>query len=88
MTPLRLEHCGDLLSIQQYSDWCNDGSVKATYNQLHRGGLLVEPHTLKPRPMWKRTDCEANLQRNDLARHQRADRARKKFNVAKRAKAS
>lgn len=78
MTGLRLDQCGDLLTIAEYSAWARQ-SVKSTYNQLNRGGLLVPPFTIKPRPMWRRAALEAKLNDGTVLVRQRSDLARRRL---------
>lgn len=82
MTGLRLDQCGDLLTVEQYSAWAQQ-SVKTTYNQMHRGSLLVSPFTLKPTPRWRRTDLEAALERRDLVTEQRKQRIRRRMGLVR-----
>lgn len=84
MNGLRLDQCGDLLTIQEYAAWARQ-SVKSVYNALHRGGLLVQPFCLKPKPMWKRADLEAKLAQDDTFVRQRSERARRRLRIARRA---
>lgn len=79
---LRLEHCGDLLTIEEYTRWARNESIKTTYNQLHRGGCLVGPHAIKPKPVWRRADLQAWLNDNTVIVRQRSARARKKMRLA------
>lgn len=82
MNGLRLEQCGDLLTIEEYSTWARQ-SVAATYKQIQRGSLLVPPFAIKPRPRWKRADLEAKLGQADVLVRQRSDRARKRLRIAR-----
>lgn len=83
MTPgIRLENCGDLLTLQEYSDWARQ-SAKTTFNQMYRGGLLVQPWSLKPKPVWRRADLEAALGRRDLVVEQRKQRVRRRMGLVR-----
>lgn len=75
---LRLTECGDLLTVEQYAAWAQQ-TVRATYNQVHRGSCLVPPFAIKPKPRWRRTDCEAILDRRDLAAQQRKTRLQRRL---------
>lgn len=75
---LRLEELGDNLTVDEYSQWARQ-SKNTTYQQLHYGGLLVQPFTLKPRPLWRNEDCRAVRERTDLVIRQRSARAKRKL---------
>lgn len=85
---IRLEECGDNLTVEEYSAWMIQ-SPNTTYQQLHDGTTLVQPWTLKPKPLWRNTDCAATQARRDLVVQQRKDRVRRKMGLVKtEAKAS
>ena len=79
---LRLDQRGDLLTIEEYTRWARNGSIKTTYNQLSRGKCLVAPHAIKPKPIWRRSDLEAWLgQGMELLVAQRRARAKKRLQL-------
>lgn len=69
----------DLLNVDEYTEWARNGSVQTTYNQISKGSCLVEPFSLKPRPLWRRADLEAALARRDLVAAQRKSRFKKRY---------
>lgn len=79
---IRLEACGDNLSVEEYSAWVIQ-SKNTTYQQLHAGTTLVHPWTLKPKPLWRRTDCEAQQGRRDLVVQQRKERVKKRLGLVR-----
>lgn len=79
---LRLDRCGDLLTIEEYTQWARNGSIKTTYNQIHRGTCLVPPHAIKPKPVWRRADLQAWLDDGKVLVRQRSARARERMRLA------
>ena len=76
MTPtLRLDDCGDWLTIAQYCAW--RGESRATvYAQVAKATCFVMPASLKPL-RWRRSDCAQRLAQADLIRdRQQRDRLR------------
>ncbi len=77
---IRLEQCGDLLTVQEYSAWVIQ-SANTTYQQVHSGSTLVRPFSLNPL-RWRRSDCEAKLAQRDVVIEQRKARAKRRMRLA------
>lgn len=82
MNGLRLEQCGDLLTVPEYSAWARQ-SVQTTYKQISRAKCLVPPFAIKPRPLWRRSDLEAKLKQPDVLVKQRSARARERMQIVR-----
>lgn len=76
---LRLEDCGDFLTVKQYAAWTGK-SIWTIYDQVRRGRCKVPPHSLKPLE-WSREACQRYLDQPRLARD-RAAQARARLAVA------
>jgi hypothetical protein len=71
---LRLEDCGDFLSLAQYCAWRGEG-IRTVRRQIRLGMCFVMPCEDRPRLRWRRTDCERRMEQADVLR-QRTQRAR------------
>ncbi len=76
---LRLDTCGDWLTLQQYSDWRGE-APKTVYAQIKRATCFVMPATLKPL-RWRRSDCEKAMGNADALKD-RQRRASAQFRAA------
>jgi len=71
---LRLEDCGDTLTLRQYCAW-RGLSESTVRRQVRRGDCFVTPCKEKPHLEWRRVDCEHRLQTANVVR-ERQQRAK------------
>ena len=62
---LRLEDCGDFLSLAQYCDWRGEGR-RTVFRQIKAGTAFVMPREERPRLKWWRSDCERAMANQNL----------------------
>lgn len=70
---LRLDACGDFLTLAQYCAWRGEAS-STVRRQIKLGTCFVVPCEERPRLKWRRADCEKRMASADVvrARQQRA----------------
>ena len=64
---LRLETCGDFLSLREYCAWRGE-SERTVRRQLKAGTCFVMPCEEKPHLKWRTRDCERRMSTANIVR--------------------
>lgn len=71
---LRLDACGDFLTLREYCAWRGE-SERTVRRQLKTGTCFVQPCEEKPHIRWRTADCERRMQNANVIR-ERQQRAK------------
>lgn len=71
---LRLEDCGDFLSLSEYCRWRGE-SERTVRRQLKTLSCFVMPREEKPHLKWQTRDCQQRMERANVVR-ERQQRAK------------
>lgn len=74
VSTLRLDDCGDFLTLQQYCRWRGESDTTVR-RQVRRGDCFVTPCQEKPHLRWRRSDCERRMSTANVVR-ERQQRAK------------